>query len=254
MGVIKMAMHKIIKSKMKKTEPLQNDPILRHHVPETVWFSEKELSRMLDTYSTVYVKPDIGRKGIGIVRLKRLNSSTCELSSEKGSKRLSFSKAVKELRSQFDPRKSYLIQQGIDLATYQKCPFHIRLVMQKPKNRWRLSLTSALVGKHERVVVTNVSQGNREFSVEHVLLRNDQKLNPFATFRELIDISHQTANVLASKLPLLVVGLDMGIDKNGEIWFIEANTKPDCVGMREFNDAKSYDKYRQSKKWLRNYT
>jgi YheC/D like ATP-grasp len=248
-----MAMHRIIKSKMIKTEPLQNDPILRKHVPETVWFREKELSRMLDTYSTVYVKPDKGRKGIGIVRLKRLSSSTCELSSEQGSQQLSFSKAVRELRSQFDPRKSYLIQQGIDLATYQKCPFHIRLVLQKPFNRWRLSLTSALVGKDEHAVVTNVSRGNQEFSVEHVLLRNDQNLNPLATFRELIDVSHQIATVLASKLPLLVVGLDMGIDKNGKIWFIEANTKPDCVGMQAFNDAKSYDKYLQAKKWLRKY-
>ena len=248
-----MAMHKIIRSKMKKTEPLLNDPILRKHVPETTWFSKKELSRMLDAHSTVYVKPDEGRKGIGIVRLKRLGNSTCELSSEKGTKRLSFSEAVRELRSQFDPRKSYLIQQGIDLATYQKCPFHIRLVMQKPKKRWRLSLTSAIVGKDEQVVVTNVSRGNREFSVEHVLQRNDQKWNPFATFRELIDVSHQIATVLGSKLPLLVVGLDMGIDKNGEIWFIEANTNPDCDGMREFNDDKSYHKYRQSKRWISKY-
>jgi hypothetical protein len=236
---------------MKKTALLQNDPLLRKYVPETTWFSKEELERMLNTYPTVYVKPDRGRKGIGIVRLKLLKNSLCELSSANGTKKLPFSEAVKELRSQFDPRKSYLIQQGIDLATYQKCPFHIRLVMQKPNNRWQLSLTSAIVGKNEHVVVTNVSRGNKEFSVERVLKRNDQKWNPFSTYRELIDVSHQIVNVLESKLPLLVVGLDMGIDKKGEIWFIEANTNPDCVGMKKFNDDKSYDKYLQSKRWIR---
>jgi hypothetical protein len=236
---------------MKKTEPLLNDPILFRHVPETHWFSKDQLESMLHTHSVVYVKPDQGRKGLGVSRLKLLSDSICELSYEKTSKQLSFSEAIKELVSQFDPAKSYLVQEGIDLATYYKRPFHIRVVMQKPMNRWQLSIMSGKVARQENEVVTNTARGNQEFSVEEVLQKNDQQLNPMHTLRELIDISHQIAYILGSQLPLLLIGLDMGIDKKGKVWFIEANTKPDCSGFKKLNDERSYQKYLEFKKWMR---
>lgn len=241
--------HRIIKSKMKKTVPLLNDPILCRHVPETNWFSEDQLERMLQSHSVVYVKPDQGRKGLGVHRLKLLSDSICELSFENTSKQLSFSKAIKELVSHLDPAKSYLVQEGIDLATYDKRPFHIRVVMQKPMNRWQLSIMSGIVACTENAVVTNRASG--EFSVEEVLQKNDQELNPMHTLRQLTDISHQIAYILGSQLPLLLMGLDMGIDKKGKIWFIEVNTKPDCSGMKKVNDERSYQKYLEFKKWMR---
>jgi hypothetical protein len=241
--------HRIIKSKMKKTVPLLNDPILCSHVPETHWFSKGQLERMLHSHSVVYVKPNKGRKGIGIYRLKLLSDSICELSFKNTSKQLSFSEALDELVSLLDPAKSYLVQEGIDLATYDKCPFHIRVVMQKPMNRWQLSIMSGIVAKKENSVVTN--RGCRELSIEEVLQLNDQELNPMHTLRQLTDISHQIAYILGSQLPLLLIGLDIGIDKKGKIWFIEANTKPDCSGMKKINDERSYQKYVEFKKWMR---
>ena len=246
-----MSEHRIIKSKMKKTVPLLNDPILCGHVPETHWFSKDQLEKMLHSHSVVYVKPDQGRKGLGVRRLKLLSDSICELSYENTSKQLSFSKAIKKLVSQLDPAKSYLVQEGIDLATYDKRPFHIRVVMQKPMNRWQLSIISGIVARQENAVVTNGGCGNQELSVEEVLQKNDQELNPMHTLLQLTDISHQIAYILGSQLPLLLIGLDMGIDKKGKVWFIEANTKPDCSGMKNLNDERSYQKYLDFKRWMR---
>ncbi|GAB7387596.1 hypothetical protein BSNK01_14330 [Bacillaceae bacterium] len=243
--------HQIIRSKWKKTLPLLNDPILCRHVPETHFFNKERLEKMLQTYSSVYVKPNIGRKGYGIQRFKRLGDAKCELSMKNASKILPLPEAVKELTGRLEPEKTYLVQEGIDLATYNHCPFHVRMVMQKPHNRWQLSLTSALVARHENAVVTNFSQGNLELTVEEVLANNDQRLNPLHTFRELIDISHQICFLLGSQFPLLIIGLDLGIDKKGKVWFIEANTNPDCYGMDKVNDKLSCRKYLAAKQWIR---
>ncbi|MEH7388113.1 YheC/YheD family protein [Bacillus sp. JJ1521] len=244
-------MHKIIRSKMKKTIPLLQDPILSRHVPETHWFSTESLKTMVQSHPQVYIKPNIGRKGSGISRVKRISNSEYELSYENITKRVSFTELVKDLTGRFSTGKSYLVQQGIDLATFNDGPFHIRVVMQKVKNCWRPSLMSGVVAKKKDAVVTNIARGNFDLSLEEVLQKNDQKLNPMNTVRELTDLSHQIVHVLGSSFPLLVIGLDMGIDKQGKVWFIEANTNPDSKGLDKVNDKVSYQKYLDAKKWIR---
>ena len=246
-----MQVHEIIRSKMKKTIPLLEDSILSRHVPETHWFSTEELKNMVQFYPQVYIKPNIGRKGMGISRVKRISDSEYELSYEDITKRVSFQEVVKDLTGRFRDGKSYLVQEGIDLATFNEGPFHIRVVMQKVMNCWRLTLISGVVARRKDAVVTNISRGNFDLPLEEVLQKNDQKLNPMNTLRELIDLSHQIVHVLGSRFPLLVLGLDMAIDKQGKVWFIEANTNPDCSGLEKVNDEVSYQKYLDAKKWIR---
>ncbi|MBM4761675.1 YheC/YheD family protein [Bacillus sp. B15-48] len=245
-----MTKHKMIKSKMRKTLPLLKDPILSQHVPETHWFSEGKLKKMLESYSSVYVKPNRGRKGLGVSRIRRISASKYELAYEDKKKTLSFPEVVDELVGRFDADKSYIVQQGIDLATYNGGPFHIRIVMQKPMNRWALSLTAAIVAKEKDAVVTNVARGNLEFTVGQVLKHTDQKLDSIQVLRELVDLSHQISYCLGSHFPFRLLGLDMGVDKEGRVWLIEANTNPDCSDLEKINDANTYKKYLQYKKQI----
>jgi D-alanine-D-alanine ligase-like ATP-grasp enzyme len=83
-----------------------------------------------------------------------------------------------------------------------------------------------------------------------LLKGTDQSLNRSETIRDLIDASQQIAQILGSRFPLNILGLDMGIDKKGYIWFIEANTKPDCKGL-EMIDRKLYRKYLRAKRIMR---
>jgi len=72
-----------------------------------------------------------------------------------------------------------------------------------------------------------------------------------ATLKELVDIAHQISNILGSNFPFRIIGLDMAIDKTGKVWFIEANTKPQCVRCKQVNDAVSQQKYEEAKKIIR---
>jgi hypothetical protein len=246
--------HTVIRSKMKKAKPLIKDPIVTRYVPKTYWLHFSRLRRMLQTYSTVYIKPDKGRHGKGVIRVKKLNDSESEISYRQKSyrqktKRVSSKKVIQEIKKIIHPRKKYIIQQGIKLATYHRRPFDVRLVLQKPLNRWRLTLMSAKIAPRRNSYVTNVARGAKEKNVVKFLHQVDQPLNVLEVLRELIDVSHQIVQVLDSHFPLQIVGLDMGIDRKGKVWFIEANTKPDCTGMRKL-DRKLYRKYLEAKKLI----
>lgn len=181
---------------------------------------------------------------------KRLNSSKYEISYKRTIKKIPTKKLVSEVKKRLHPRKKYLVQQGIEFATYRRRPFDVRLVLQKPLNRWLVTLMTAKVAPRKNSFVTNIAKGGKDHHVLKTLRGIDQRLNTLETLRELVDVSHQIVQVLNSRFPLQIVGLDMGIDKRGKIWFIEANTKPDCQGLENL-DRKLYKKYREAKKLIR---
>ncbi|KEQ22694.1 YheC/YheD family protein [Paenibacillus tyrfis] len=242
--------HTIIRSKMKKGIPLMSDPIISHHVPETNWFHASTLRRMLRAYSTLYIKPDIGRQGNGIIRIKKLADAKCEIAYGGTTSWCSSKYVYDEVVKRMNPRKKYLIQQGIELATYRKRPFDVRLVLQKPLNRWQLTWISAKVAPKATSIVTNIAKGAKDTKIIRTLKGIDQSLKPYKVLEELINVSYQVAQKLGSQFPLTIVGLDMGIDKKGKVWFIEANTRPDFKGLRKF-DPVQYQRYLRAKKMLR---
>ncbi|MDB4866661.1 MAG: hypothetical protein JWR03_994 [Cohnella sp.] len=226
------------------------DPIMRHYVPDTDWFEVSTLQKMLQTYACVYIKPDIGRKGTGIIRVKKLNDKKCEISYQQTTSLSSPDKVYSRIQKILNPNKKYIIQQGVDLATYQHRPFDVRVVLQKPLGRWRATLMSGKVAPHRSSIVTNVAKGAKDYNLYKLLKGIDQSLDSSAIMRDLMDSSHQIAQILSSHFPLEILGLDMGIDKKGKVWFIEANTKPDCIGLEKF-DRRLYRKYVNAKKIMR---
>ncbi|WP_281282490.1 YheC/YheD family protein [Paenibacillus piri] len=232
---------------MKKSSPLMDDPIISRYIPKTDWFHTSSLRRMLRAYSTVYIKPDIGRRGNGIVRVTRRNRSESEISYNDKTIRCSTDDVHYELQKILNPNKKYLIQQGINLATYHGRPFDVRVVLQKPLRRWHLSWVSAKVAPRRSSVVTNIAKGAKDIRINRTLKGIDQPLNRLEVMRELIDVSYQIVQILGSRFPLKIIGLDMGIDKKGRVWFIEANTRPDFKGLGSL-DLKQYRRYLEAKK------
>lgn len=247
---VKDMKHRNIKSKMKKLRPLQTHPVVSRHVPETVWYSAENVEEMLLLYGSIYVKPDMGRQGNGIVRVTKINEIDCNISDNESSWNVPLSDVVKELEAVMSQRV-YLIQERIDLATYRGCPFDIRMVMQRPHTTWQLTLTSAKIALREDAVVTNVSKGAEDYPLNDVLRRYDQSQDPMSTLKELVDLSHQISSILGSKYPFRIIGLDMAVDKEGKVWFIEANARPQCARCKLVNDETSQEKYEAAKKMIR---
>lgn len=245
-----MAYHKNIRSKMIKTRILLKHPLLSKHVPETLWYNPVNLEHMLSLYDILYIKPNTGCQGNDVIRLQKGRGPDCLLSYNNTSKELSLPDAVEEL-GPMTARRRFILQQGIDLATYENCPFDIRMVMMKTYNTWGLTLTSAKVALREDAVVTNVSKGAQDYPLHEILQKYDQKKDPLVAVRDLVNLAHQISRILGSKLPLRVIGLDMAIDKKGWVWFLEANTLPQCARCLLVNDEYSQKKFQEAKAIIR---
>mgnify|MGYP003799053873 FL=1 len=242
-----MINHKIIRSKMKKTGALLGHPILANHVPKTVWCNLQNLHKMISLFRVIYVKPDAGHQGHRVFRVHRINEHEGVLSSQNASRKIALPGGLTELLPIIS-KNQYIIQQGIDLATLNNRPFDIRVIMQKPYATWELTLTSAKVALKEDAVVTNVARGAEDYPLNHILQVYDQKQDPMATLREIVDLAHQMAGYLSTKFPLRIIGFDLALDKKGKVWFIEANTWPQCARCKLVNDKVSRRKYERSSK------
>lgn len=219
--------HKAIRGKMKITKPLRRDPIVSRHVPKMKWFRTSHCQKMLKSYSTIYIKPDKGSLGEGIIRVKKRNSSASEIAYQSNKKRVSTKRVVRQIKKHLDPKRKYLIQQGIDLVTYKRRPFDVRIVLKKSsKKKWRVTLICTRVAPSRNSIVTNKAQGAEEKNVIKTLQRADQPLKVRKVYWKLVKIAYRIAKILGSHFPLKVVALDMAIDKKGKVWFIEANTDP----------------------------
>ncbi|WP_169306598.1 YheC/YheD family protein [Cohnella pontilimi] len=227
-----------------------NDPFMKRYVPDTDWFGYDSLDKMMRRYDSVYIKPDVGRQGGGIIRVKKLSAKQWEISSKQTSSLFAPDKVYKQVKLLLNPKKKYIVQQGIDLATYHRCPFDVRVVLQKPLGYWRATLMSAKVAPRPSSLVTNVAKGAKDHNVYKVLRGLDQSLSSSNIMRDLMDISHQTAQILNSRYSFKILGLDLAVDKNGKVWFIEANTMPDNAGLENV-DRSLYSKYLKARKLMR---
>ncbi|OAB38366.1 YheC/YheD family protein [Paenibacillus glacialis] len=239
--------HKFISSKMKKGQPLLNDRFLSRHVPQTRWYRDATLTMMLREFPVLYIKPDNGSAGTGIIRVKRLNRSESLISYKTKSIICRNRNIVFEVVKRMRRGKKYIIQRGITLATYRNKPFDLRIVLQKPSNRWLLTWMSAKVAPRSNSIVTNVAKGARDARIKEILRGADQPLHVSRVLKTLSGVSYKIARKLGSRFPFRIIGLDMGIDKKGKVWFIEANTKPNFHGLKKL-DPIQYRRYLHAKR------
>lgn len=237
-----------LRSKMKKYNILMKDPIAARHIPETVWYNDENFKYMLSKHASIYIKPHNGQQGNNIIRVNAVRNGQYEISDTEITKTVTRESLELALYGMMKARKRYIIQQGILLATYKNKPFDMRIVLQKPYNAWQVTLTSAKVARYQDAVVTNVSKGAKDYLLHDLLQVYDQRKNPITTMREIIDLSHRLANIINNEMPITIVGLDIALDKDNNLWFIEANLRPQCARCKLVNDKLSVAKYKEARR------
>lgn len=213
---------------------LDNDPEALRHLPESVTGpSPEKLREMLEKHQFVYFKPTSGSLGIGIYRLTyhprrgyfvryRRNGQNVLLRFN------SWNSLWRMLRARHGSGLNrYVAQQGIRLIEIDNCPIDFRFHMHKDgNNRWVVAgIGAKKAGRGS--VTTHVKNGGTLMTPEQAL---DRVFGNRA--RELL----QKASDVAVKLSEAVernyhhtlgeLGLDLGIDRDGEVWMFEANAKP----------------------------
>jgi glutathione synthase/RimK-type ligase-like ATP-grasp enzyme len=216
-----------IASKMLKTRVLLQDPFLREMIPETLWYSRMNLMEMLERHDTVYVKPDKGGGGVGILRIEKRGMDCYRVCFRTRCKVVNRRQLLEAVESLLSSGKRYLLQQGIQLAHYRGSPFDLRILLQKPNRRWIVSGMVAKVAASGRFV-TNYSRGGHPLPVEKALATvASLPMERERISRALHHMAERVAAVLNERFPgLRELGIDVGIEPGGRLWIFEVNTRP----------------------------
>lgn len=230
------SIRKSVLSKWLKTKAILKDPKVRKLVPETRRMNKTSLNAMLIRYSMVYIKPEHGTYGKGVMRVEKANGSYSYQLKEKKHVFHSFDSLYQSILRQ--KRKSlYLVQKGIHLLKYKGRRFDIRVMVQR--NRKREWETTGMIGRvaHPRKIVTNYHSGGKPTEVR-TLLKSFVSGNKLSLIeKNLSKIGYDAAKVLSRTFPGVdSVGADIGLDAHYHPWIIELNTNPDPYIFRHLSD------------------
>jgi glutathione synthase/RimK-type ligase-like ATP-grasp enzyme len=237
---------------MVKHKLLMKRHVLRSHLPETHWHTAKKAVRMLKKYSTIFIKPNDGSGGTGIKRIRR-SSHGYEIRSGQKRKYVGSASLYKAVRAYQGSSKKYIVQKGIKLARYKGKIFDIRMYLQKPSSGWTISGMAARIAAPHRIV-TNKHQGGYGKTLERVLLRvfENNRSKVKRCIKKLRKISIITANTLDKRFSdIRELGIDIGIDRDGHVWIIEANSRPMHKLFTQLRNKKMLHKIRKIKRIIR---
>ncbi len=213
---------------------LDNDPEALIHLPESISGpSTATIKEMLEKHRFLYFKPAGGSLGIGIYQLtyhpKRGYFARYRRNNQNVLVRYnSFQSLMRMLQARHGSKlNQYVAQQGIRLVEIDKCPLDFRFHMHKNgRNEWiPAGIGAKKAGRGS--VTTHVKNGGSLLTPEYALSRT------FGSDAEnVLNKAKQVAVKLAEAIErnyphrLGELGLDIGIDKQGDVWMFEANAKP----------------------------
>lgn len=192
------------------------------------------LSRLLDKHPYLYLKPESGKAGKGIMMLKYKKERALPYRLKIQNDRSSITYKSTSLRRLWIRLKKetgnapYIIQQGIQLANIDHRPFDLRILVQKnAKGTWGVTgLGARMAGL--KSITTHVPRGGT--------IENPTKL--LSTLfgadmsSSMISRIKTTALIIARQIEkgsgftLGEMSMDLGIDDLGKLWFFEANSRP----------------------------
>lgn len=238
-----------LRSKWLKTKILMDNPSIRPFIPDTRKFNRDNLKTMLSKYGMVYIKPERGTYGLGVMKAEAVGSSQYAYQIEE--KRLTFTSfdafytsLIRKIK-----KRSYLIQKGIHLLKHNKRRFDIRVMIQlNPSKQWEATGVIGRLG-HPKKIVTNYHSDGKPMDIHKLLESHIPQGRRQALVQELYDLGLRIAHHMKKKYPYLKqIGVDIGLDHTLTPWIIEVNVNPDPF---IFNQLKNKSMYRKVIKYYR---
>ncbi|ACB85152.1 YheC/YheD family protein [Natranaerobius thermophilus] len=229
--------------------------------PPSQLLTKSTLKQFIDRYSRCYVKNIYGRGGRQVLKVEKSKSDfICSTGGKKirNWRFTNLENLYEFLQDQLG--KDLIIQKGISLARLNDNPFDIRVLVQKNiEGNWVISALSFRVAD-KNAVITNCAAGAKEICVPP----GENPLGSGLSLKSLENFTNKTLSALEKYYgPLGELGLDIGLDTNGKIWLIEANSQPSSRGYREaaskevlrdiFGLPLDYAKYLIKKQYIKAY-
>ncbi|MFD0716463.1 YheC/YheD family protein [Paenibacillus sp. GCM10027626] len=222
---------------------LQQDPSIRPLLPPTCRYEgHRQLMSLAKQYkSGLFLKPIAGCQGRGALCMQH-SGGTWSVSG-RTVRNHSFHRSFPSLDTctewigRFIRSASYIVQPYLQLKDKEDRAFDIRTLIQKDKQgEWSMTGTALREGASGSITA-NLHGGGAAQSAQPALAKRYGEERALALLQQIQLVSMQIALRLEKSFGRLCeLGLDFGIDQDGRLWFIEANSKPGRLCMREVTD------------------
>ncbi|SFC77939.1 YheC/D like ATP-grasp [Bacillus sp. OV322] len=225
--------------KWKQYTLLGQHPLLSKHLPETKLYSIENLSELLERYEYVYLKNNRGGRGKGIYKVFKSNDGLhCfngyPLNGEKIKKCVVNIEDFHPILHPIERFGGYIVQEGIKSLTPDGHPLSIRVHVQTLNGKWLIGGMYGMIaiGKTMESGVINMDRGAQAMRLDKLLsvhLKLD-KTEKNKVINSIKTISILAAEMVASEVPRIEYGIDLGISQSGKPIIFEINTSP-AVGL-----------------------
>lgn len=207
---------------------LVGEPIGPCKMPTATVYSSKAMAQMLQEFSSVFVKPLHTWGGHNISKVWGLHGQFhwC-LQGRPGIRTYpSLELCIADLAAVY-PEQSAIIQQTAPVVDMEGNPFDIRIHMQRDTDEsWVLAGALARIGGRDSIVSNiQISQGTVQ-PVSYVLAKIAPKTFPSEECIEscLREIGLNICRVMDQHHAFDEIGIDIGMDAQGDFWLFEVNT------------------------------
>lgn len=224
-------------SKWDLYRTLRDDPRLAAHLPDTLPLRESEaVEWLLDRHPVVILKPNWLSRGRGMFVVRRLGRRR-QVWDHRADPLRRWLTTPRGMARTLVPRlvpRDYLAQQYVGLARVERSVFDVRVVMQRvPGGHWDCTGVECRLSRPGEWI-TNFSRSGRVMPLPEAVQRAfGGRLRPAQVERRLLDLAHAFCQRMDATGPHFAEwGLDLAIDRRGDVWFLEANVCPSFRGFR----------------------
>ncbi|PTX63267.1 YheC/D-like protein [Melghirimyces profundicolus] len=218
--------------KLQTHEMLQKNRSLVPYLSPTFRLrSPTDILLALEKNTSVLIKPNGGSHGRGVAAITPEGSSYRVRGRSIANRcfhlLLPKKKALIQWARRFTGQTRYIIQPYLQLTTGDGRPFDLRILVQKDQNGSWTTTGMAVRTGNPNSLTSNLHGGGKAEKALPFL----KKHYPPTMVSKILD----SIRFLSTHIPkeierqhgrLLELGLDVGIDRQGRVWFLEANSKP----------------------------
>ncbi|WP_164984963.1 YheC/YheD family protein [Ammoniphilus sp. CFH 90114] len=225
-------------------DKLQQIPAARKYLPPTRFYKDpQDLLNFLNDFDTVYLKGIRGGRGRWIFRVRKLAQGGYEYSyfvNEVTVGRVQHFRDLVRVVRRFFKKRKFVIQAGIDLIKLEDSNIDFRAELQRDGEGKLtiLGVSARIAHKGAPITIHSDAYPIEQFLREFLHYSDQQILEYKEKITRFLGIMYIALERVYGTFG--EIGIDFGIDKSGEIWFIEPNSRSAKVSLMKAYDADTF--------------
>lgn len=214
------------------------------YLPKTILYkSFQDILNMLKEYGFIFLKASYGSKGREVLSIEQIGEKyKINFKSDGLQDKLLDMEQLQEFVNKFMTRKHYIVQQGCRLIKHEGRNIDMRvLIVKDGSGKWKAIYNICRITSKD-ATITNYYHGGSYANYKDIypnLKRENPNIN-IPSHDEIVNATIKIATYIEKNHGSFgEIGMDMVLDKDGKLWFIEGNANPDKDSKLGLGDTKT---------------